>query len=289
MEQTDLILLVLTGLSVLIGFSRGFSYEIMRLFIYVFSGVLGYALIPLFQPAFSFIPFEPAQKTAAICLGTMISWIVLKIVLSSIVKEIRNSRFSGLDRSLGMVFGAVRAFVFLIILCLIFSFAAPEKIRESKILTYSHAGASKLFEAFPEIQTVQANAEKAMEEGKEAVQLKAEQGINWKERVLAYLQNTTVDTPEGKKKLLSSVASVMARSMMKTSSSQGDIPPEMKEALSSSETEKVFAETIEKHLSSWLDGEVSSQSEMGENIRNELQDKLQKQMMDIMLKKEAAE
>ena len=289
MEQTDLILLVLTGLSVLIGFSRGFSYEIMRLFIYVFSGVLGYALIPLFQPAFSFIPFEPAQKTAAVCLGTMISWIVLKIVLSSIVKEIRNSRFSGLDRSLGMVFGAVRAFVFLIILCLIFSFAAPEKIRESKILTYSHAGASKLFEAFPEIQTVQANAEKAMEEGKEAVQLKAEQGINWKERVLAYLQNTTVDTPEGKKKLLSSVASVMARSMMKTSSSQGDIPPEMKEALSSSETEKMFAETIEKHLSSWLDGEVSSQSEMGENIRNELQDKLQKQMMDIMLKKEAAE
>ena len=289
MEQTDLILLVLTGLSVLIGFSRGFSYEIMRLFIYVFSGVLGYALIPLFQPAFSFIPFEPAQKTAAVCLGTMISWIVLKIVLSSIVKEIRNSRFSGLDRSLGMVFGAVRAFVFLIILCLIFSFAAPEKIRESKILTYSHAGASKLFEAFPEIQTVQANAEKAMEEGKGAVQLKAEQGINWKERVLAYLQNTTVDTPEGKKKLLSSVASVMARSMMKTSSSQGDIPPEMKEALSSSETEKVFAETIEKHLSSWLDGEVSSQSEMGENIRNELQDKLQKQMMDIMLKKEAAE
>ena len=216
MEQTDLILLVLIGLSVLVGFSRGFSFEIMRLGIYILSGVIGYAFVPLFQPVFSFIPFEPAQKTAAICLGSLVSWIVLRIVMSSLIREIRNSRFCHLDRSLGAVFGMVRAGVFLIAICLIFVFAAPKKVEESKILTWSHLGASKLFNAFPEIQTVQKEAEKIVEEGKEAVSAQEITEISWKQRLLNYLENTTVDTKEGEKKMISAVASVMAKSMKKT-------------------------------------------------------------------------
>ena len=137
MERADLILLVLIGLSVFIGLFRGLSDEILRLVVYVLSCVSGYALIPVFQPFFSSVPGEAEQRSLAVFSGTIAVWFVLRIMASFLTRKIKKSSFRELDRSLGAVFGGLRAGIVLLLLNLIFGLFAPHIVQSSRILTLS--------------------------------------------------------------------------------------------------------------------------------------------------------
>jgi len=184
-QQMDLILLGVTGLSVLAGYVRGLSDEILRLAVYVLSGILGYLFIPVFQPVFSVIPEEFFQRYFALFSGTIIIWFVLKIATALLTRKIRESRFKKLDKSLGGIFGGVRACLFLTALNFICLVLAPYLVESSKILTLSGIGTSCFFNAFPEYKNFEPKKI-------ETTDIRDE---GWKKRLLQYLQNTTSALP----------------------------------------------------------------------------------------------
>ena len=283
MEQIDLILLILIGLSVLVGRVRGLSDEILRLIIYILSGVLGYALAPLVQPVFSMVPGNALQRGMAIFSGTVVSWFVLKIAASSLIKKIKESRFRSLDGSLGTVFGGARAGIFLLLLNLIFGLLAPHLVQSSGILTIAGKGTAFLIHSFPEFEIFDPKKTETADA----------QDMNWKKRLLYYLQNTTVGEEEEKSSLLSYVSSKMAKEMSQKMLEQGLIKFEEKKdvvllAENEQETdpekqmmeispemlEENVAQTFEMRITAWLKDEPLDQDEIQKKMAEKLKERI---------------
>lgn len=262
MAQTDLILLILISLSILVGLNRGFCAEILGLAVYIFSGVLGYAFAPAFMSAFSFITFEPAQRGVSILVGTFVAWIVLKMITASLVSAVKKSELNKLDRSLGALFGSVRAGVFLIIIVVILAFASPSSIQSSRILTLSYAGAGQIFKQFPELGSFVKKEQNEENPDPEPQGFDVSQNQNWKKRLLYFLENTTVDTKDGEKKLISSVSAILAKSAAKEMM-QGFAAPETQEGEVSDEKYEKFLEYVsERQIIAWLNEEPIDEEEI---------------------------
>lgn len=199
MELTDLFLLIMIGLSFLAGYVRGLSEEILRLAAYFLSGVLGCLFLPEILPFFSVVPGDAAQRALALFSGTFIAWILLKMTTAIITRKIRKSRFKKLDKSLGLFFGGARAGFLLFVFGFVCMILEPRFAASSRILTLSGKGISFLFNAFPEYK----NFEPEKNETEEAEEW------TWKEKLLHYLQNTTVGEGEEKTTLLSYIASTV--------------------------------------------------------------------------------
>ena len=252
---TDLILLVLTGLSVLVGLSRGFCSELLRLLVYVFSGVAGYALIPVFRPVFTFVPYEPMQKMAAVALGTLIAWVVLKVLTASFVEMVKRSGLNKLDRSLGGVFGALRAGAVIVLVCFVFNICAPQQIQSSRILTLS----SGMLRFLPYSETQEKQTENA-------------EPLEWKKRLLYYLENKTVHTKDGEKNWMALLSSTAAKEFSNVLIERGALPEEENDNVSPAQKEEMVAEMFKNQLTAWLNGETVGKEEIGEDIQNKMID-----------------
>ncbi len=229
--QTDILILIFVFLSVLIGFSRGFSVEATRLAVYVFSGIFGYYLIPVFQPAFSsFIPHDKTAWTLSLAVGSFFSWIALRIFTSSLVQNVKNSRFGRLDRSLGAVFGLGRGVVFLCLFSFLTSAVSPRLFGKSRLLQMSFAGMKTILRQYPELNVFPQKPEQPAD-GKEA-EAPADgktKDNGWKKSAAEYVLNTNVQTKNGEKNLLSAASELIAEGMAIDFGKP--IPPEMVEMM----------------------------------------------------------
>lgn len=276
MAQSDLILLFLTGLSVLIGLSRGFTLEVLRLVVWVFSGVLGYMLIPVVKPVVEFIPNEPVQKMAAVLLGTFVAWIILKMIMHSIVGTVKKSSLKKLDRSLGGIFGAVRAGFFCMLVAVFFGIVSPATVQASKVMMLSYAGAGKMIDALPKLeagkqenQDGEENKEQAPE-GESNPAEKTEGSTvfvqRWKKSLADYLENTIIHTKSGDKKLIEAVASILVKSFSKEMTEKGGLDVhkngEQIQIFSDEEKTQIMEKTFERQLVYWLNGKNPSGKEM---------------------------
>lgn len=213
--QTDILILILVFLSVLIGFSRGFSVEATRLAVYVFSGIFGYYLIPVFQPAFSsFIPHDKTAWTLSLAVGSFFSWIALRIFTSSLVQNVKNSRFGRLDRSLGAVFGLGRGVVFLCLFSFLTSAVSPRLFEKSRLLQMSFAGMKTILRQYPELNVFPQKPEQPAdgEEAEASVDGKTKDN-GWKKSAAEYVLNKNVQTKNGEKNLLSAASELIAEGM----------------------------------------------------------------------------
>lgn len=220
--QTDILILILVFLSVLIGFGRGFSVEATRLAVYVFSGIFGYYLIPVFQPAFSsFIPHDKTAWTLSLAVGSFFSWIVLRIFTSSLVQNVKNSRFGRLDRSLGAVFGLGRGIVFLCLFSFLISAVSPRLFEKSRLMQMSFAGMKTILRQYPELNVFPQKQEQPADgETKDS---------DRKKSAAEYVLNTNVQTKDGEKNLLSAASELIAEGMAIDSGKP--IPPELVEIM----------------------------------------------------------
>ena len=283
MEQTDLILLVLIILSVFAGLMRGFCDEILRLAIYVLSGVLGYALAPAIQPLFSSVPEETLQKGVAIFAGTIVAWFGLKIAASFLTQTIKESSFRKLDQSLGGIFGALRAGIVLITLCFVLGILNPHMVQTSRILTISDKGALCLFASIPEIKNFYPKKTETTDD----------QELNWKKRLLNYLQNTTIGEKEEEITLLSYISSKAAKEMSQKMFEQGLVKlEENKDVVLSVENEQktdskeqtmavppeILEESakqmLERQIMAWLKDEPLDQDEMQKIMADKLKERM---------------
>ena len=278
MERLDLILLVVICASVFVGLIRGFCAEILRLFVYVFSGISGYFLIPLFRSFFSFIPSGHIQICFSFLSGTFIVWLVLKIITASLIKNVKNSRFNKLDRSLGGCFGLARAFVFLAGVGIVLSMGLPKIVQGSKILSLSYLAVSNLFEELPVLEAektenqTDGKKEEATEDGSDEnkkLLLK-----EWRRNLLHYMQNTTFETKHGKKTLISSVSSIFAKLMVKDMRQKISSEKEGFQNIDSDNFEKMLAVILEMQLNALLSGESPDNIPLDETILNVLKESI---------------
>jgi membrane protein required for colicin V production len=109
MTWVDLAILGVMILSGLLAFSRGLVREILSIAAWAGAAVIAFAALPLIRPFLeAHLPspewIEPVGYTSVF----LVSLIILSIIASAIGSAVRSSRISGLDRSLGLLFGLAR-------------------------------------------------------------------------------------------------------------------------------------------------------------------------------------
>lgn len=157
MNLVDLAVLIVLALSGLVGFVRGLVREVLGLGAWV--GALFVAsplgLFPYTQPVARRLIADPAlADPAAFGAVFLVALIVLWIVARVASDRVRASVLRGVDRMLGLVFGAARGAALVILAYIVAGLAIPVDawpvpVREARLLPAVHRGAAWLAGQLP--------------------------------------------------------------------------------------------------------------------------------------------
>jgi membrane protein required for colicin V production len=122
----DLFVVVVVVLSTLLAMFRGMSREALMLAAWLGAAVAAWLGWPQVAPVLApYIADETIRMLAAIGIAFAVPLIVLLIVAGMIASLIENSFLSKLDRLLGVVFGALRGVVLVLVTYLVLLFVFP--------------------------------------------------------------------------------------------------------------------------------------------------------------------
>ncbi len=159
MTAFDAIILIIMGFSAIMGFSRGFSTEVLVLVAWV-----GAVFITLYgvDPATQYVELyvQPAMLAGIITVvGVFVlSLALLKMLAGFIGDKIKSSVVGALDRSLGALFGLLRGLLIVFAGYLVFSYVVPFKkqpdyVREANLIGIVEYGAEMLTLVVPDLLT----------------------------------------------------------------------------------------------------------------------------------------
>lgn len=166
LNNLDVIILIVIGISALIALSRGLVKEVLSIVGWVLATMSIIYLLPVLMP------FAKAHISSGILAGVVtalvililffIAWILLT---DKLIGKIRTSKLNGLDRLLGLFFGIVRACLLVVLFYILVSWMIPadkqsEVLTKSKYFQIAGSFAKPLEELIPE-ETLQLIKEKA--------------------------------------------------------------------------------------------------------------------------------
>lgn len=114
MNGIDLAIIIIMGISCIIGFIRGVTREILGLLTWVGAAAATYFSVPLtggFTRAYIANPMIADGITA--CVLFIVYLILFSIISGTIANSVRESSLGGVDRSLGFAYGIIRGVVLL--------------------------------------------------------------------------------------------------------------------------------------------------------------------------------
>ena len=156
LNNLDVAILIVVGISALIALSRGLMKEVLSIVGWVLGCVAIIYLLPVFNP---FMMKFIANGTVAGILTSLIILIVFMVcwilMTSKLVGKIRTSKLSGLDRMLGLFFGIVRAFLLIILFYILVSWIVPPEkqspiFKDSKYFNLAGSFAQPIENLIPE-------------------------------------------------------------------------------------------------------------------------------------------
>jgi membrane protein required for colicin V production len=110
----DLAVGIILLISALLAFMRGFVHEVLSIAAWVGASLAAVRGLPFARPiARGIIPIDWAADAAAAVLIFLAVLLALSILTNAIARSIQKSALNNLDRSLGFVFGLLRALVIL--------------------------------------------------------------------------------------------------------------------------------------------------------------------------------
>lgn len=137
LNNLDIIILAVVLISGLIALSRGLIKEVLSIIGWVLVTVLIVWLLPLLLPfAQKFIDSGIIAGILTALIIFTIFWIIWIYSTSHITSKVRSSKLSGLDRTLGLFFGIMRAFLLVILFNILVNWTIPSD-KQSEILTES--------------------------------------------------------------------------------------------------------------------------------------------------------
>ena len=170
LNNMDIAILVIVGISALIALGRGLVKEVLSIVGWVPAGAAVIYLLPVLNP-FTLKYIESGwmagiATAAFILIVFMIVWIY---ATAGVVGKIRTSKLSGLDRLLGLFFGIVRAFLLIVLMYILISWMMPVKsqpdlLRKSKYFQIAGNFAEPIEKLIPK-DTLDAIKEKTSEVG----------------------------------------------------------------------------------------------------------------------------
>ena len=170
LNNMDIAILVIVGISALIALGRGLGKEVLSIVGWVLAGAAVIYLLPVLNP-FTLKYIESGwmagiATAAFILIVFMIVWIY---ATAGVVGKIRTSKLSGLDRLLGLFFGIVRAFLLIVLMYILISWMMPVKsqpdlLKKSKYFQIAGNFAEPIEKLIPK-DTLDAIKEKTSEVG----------------------------------------------------------------------------------------------------------------------------
>ncbi len=170
LNNMDIAILVIVGISALIALGRGLVKEVLSIVGWVLAGAAVIYLLPVLNP-FTLKYIESGWMagiaTAVFSLTVFMSvWIY---ATADVVGKIRTSTLRGLDRLLRLFFGIVRAFLLIVLMYILISWMMPVKsqpdlLKKSKYFQIAGNFAEPIEKLIPK-DTLDAIKEKTSEVG----------------------------------------------------------------------------------------------------------------------------
>ena len=137
LNNLDIIILIIIGVSALIALSRGLIKEVLSIIGWVLGTAAVIYLLPLTMPfAKNYINNGYIAGTVSSICILILFFVVWIYSTSGIVSKIRNSKLNGMDRLLGLFFGIVRAFLLVILFYILVNWIIPVD-KQSETITKS--------------------------------------------------------------------------------------------------------------------------------------------------------
>lgn len=128
LNNLDVVILIIVGISALIALSRGLVKEVLSIVGWVLSGATVIYLLPILNPITLKYVESGWMAGVATSIFILIVFMVIWILTTgNIVSKIRSSKLSSLDRMLGLFFGIVRACLLVILMYILISWMMPKK------------------------------------------------------------------------------------------------------------------------------------------------------------------
>jgi membrane protein required for colicin V production len=155
MNPLDIGVIAVIGLSAVFAFARGFVREALSIVAWV-----GAAFITLYGANQIVAIVEPMIHNPL--LSQLVAWvglfiaalIVLTIVTGLVARSVRSTGLSGIDRTLGFIFGLLRGAFILSLACLLLDTVQPSEwppwVKQAKSMPYLQQGADTLRSVLPE-------------------------------------------------------------------------------------------------------------------------------------------
>lgn len=156
MNNLDVIILIVVGISALISLSRGLVKEVLSIIGWVLGSVAVIYLLPILSPVTALYIKNGAMVGIATSIFILIVFLVFWILWTSkIVGSIRTSKLGNLDRILGLFFGFVRAFLLVVLMFILISWVVPQDkqspvFKESKYFQIAGEFAKPIESLIPE-------------------------------------------------------------------------------------------------------------------------------------------
>lgn len=137
LNNLDIIILIIVGISALIALSRGLIKEVLSIIGWVMAVICVIYLLPTVTPFAEKYIDSPAFAAVASSMAIVIVFFILWILLTGkLIGKIRKSKLSGLDRILGLFFGIARAFLLIVLFYILINWVVP-KDNQADVLTKS--------------------------------------------------------------------------------------------------------------------------------------------------------
>lgn len=172
LNNLDIVILIVVGISALIALSRGLVKEVLSIIGWVLATLAVIYLLPVLMPfAKQYISSGIlAGVTTALCI-LILFFVVWIYATAGVVGKIRSSKLSGLDRTLGLFFGIVRAMLLVVLFYILISWMIPvdkqsDVLTKSKYFQLAGSFAKPLEDMIPE-ETLKIIKEKTKQVGEE--------------------------------------------------------------------------------------------------------------------------
>ena len=155
MNWVDTAVLAVVAVSAMLAFSRGFVHEVLGIGAWVGAFFFASSTVDLIKPTVRhWIPNPDIADPAAYAGLFLVGLIVLSIVTGLVGSAVRDSVLGGVDRTLGLLFGIVRAVVLVAVLYvasgwLLPSDRWPDSVSEARSLYPAYRVATWLAEFLP--------------------------------------------------------------------------------------------------------------------------------------------
>ena len=157
MTWVDAVLLAVVALSAIVAFFRGLVREVLSLGAWIGAAVAAFFARPHLLPHVS-AWVEPPMLADAVGAGAVfvVAVIILKVITNMIADRVQDSMLGGVDRVLGLAFGAVRGAFLVVLAYILAGMFAPETgtwpaaVKEARGLPIVADAARRVVELMPE-------------------------------------------------------------------------------------------------------------------------------------------